>query len=222
MTDASRLKAQLRELEAAREQLITAADDFRDRWDELGQSPYLTEEERPLRIAEARAEASRELDGLIEAARKAEDAVKETTRALLDRHRPNAGAENTVRHLLGEGMAIGEILTRFQELGDAEGVVAARRAIQFLPEKLRAGPEFEELEHGADLALAELVPGAERADLPAALKATRESSVEPAITFAVKTIETDQSNLASARLELAYAEGSSADAGGMSDGGDGE
>lgn len=220
--DEMRLRGRLGALNHARAELVALADGFRDRVAELNANPYLTREERQLRIEYERDQAKGEIDAKVKAARGAATALREATAGLLDRHKPSSQAQATVRNLLNQEVGIGSILKRARELGDVELVVAARSELKMLPRPKGVGVgkawvESEELEHEMDLALAELVPGTERDVLPDAVKHSRDPAVEPAAKFAVRTLSGDE-GVAASRLELAYAMNGN---GGTSEAGDG-
>jgi len=217
------LRAKLAALTGAREALVDLGNDFIERSRALAADPYLTDEERPLRIEGLRAEYSREYDSKQAAARRAAEELQAATQKALDLHnKPSAEASATVRHYLSQGVGIGEILQRARELGDLELVVAARAEAKFLPMAQRkpgdtGWEEDEELTYALDEALAGLVPGSERDVLPEAVKLSRAPLVEDAGEFAAAVV-TGKGNVPHARIKLAYAmngdEGDAGDSGG--------
>jgi hypothetical protein len=228
--DALRLRARVQAVVGAREALVEFADTFRAEQERIARDPYRTAEQRRLDTERLRAEADREYDGLQTRARRAVDELEAAKAAALRKHgKPNQRAEETARAALARGVTPGQLVDRARETDNVELLIATKNEARLIPDgrgNLPGLAQLEEFEHDYDLAIAELLPGQEGPALLEALKLARNPGVDAAEQFAVKTIS-GRYNLATARLELGFAESDagepgSGDGGEESGGGDSE
>lgn len=193
--------------------LMAAVDERVRRLGEVEASPYLTEDERRVRLLKIKDETSREIDGMIEGLQAAEKQARaEAQRVLEEGGSASPAAREQVRRLLDQDVAPANIVERAKGAGDGETLRALRSELRYWatsPGKLNDSDQRAKIagiQTEIDYTLAEVLPADEAKVVREALALEKEADAASAAAQFAARVSGGQSNLPMARLSMGFAE----------------